>query len=497
MLQRISLKTLFLISAPAFFILLLSTGLMLENTIMVYATGLIPLGLGLLYLLLFYLKKFAFLIVLLIPLSVNLNDIGFGIGISLPAEIMISCLAVVFIISIFFGKTNLSQFLKHPVSVFVTLSLVWNFITVITSTMPMISIKFVLIKTLFTCVFYFFFLNIFNEKGNIKQYLNLYILSLMAVILFALYNQANSRTFNDYYYVSRPFYVDHTIYSACIAMLLPIAFVRLWWSRYFVADFLSGYFRNSIVFIILLAGTIFAYSRAAWLSLVAVFIYYFWMRLRIPFTVLLGVILFCGIIFYLVQDDALERFSRNKTVSQAGIVGHAQSMTNVSTDVSNKERINRWKCAIRMFQDKPVFGFGPGTYQFQYAPYQKPNELTRISTFNGDRGESHSEYLKPLSESGFPGFIFHVLIVFGSLFTGMRVVYRSKNKETKLLATGILLGLTTYFLHGFMNFFLDTDKAASLYWGMMAMLVAMDINIKNKIEDTAITMLQEIKKTDI
>src|SRR5690606_24080730 len=136
-----------------------------------------------------------------------------------------------------------------------------------------------------------------------------------------------------------------------------------------------------------------------------------------------------SVVAFQLHEKALDNFSRNKQVSQAGIVNHAQSMTNVSTDVSNKERINRWKCAVRMFFDKPVFGFGPGTYQFQYAPYQKPSELTRMSTFNGDRGESHSEYLKPLSESGLPGFVIQLLLVLAALYTGMRVVYREQDKQ--------------------------------------------------------------------
>ena len=33
-----------------------------------------------------------------------------------------------------------------------------------------------------------------------------------------------------------------------------------------------------------------------------------------------------------------------------------------------------------MWQDKPFFGFGPGTYQFEYGPYQRSYEKTRIST---------------------------------------------------------------------------------------------------------------------
>ena len=31
------------------------------------------------------------------------------------------------------------------------------------------------------------------------------------------------------------------------------------------------------------------------------------------------------------------------------------------------KRINRWKSALRMFQERPLLGHGPGTYMFLYA----------------------------------------------------------------------------------------------------------------------------------
>ncbi len=55
-------------------------------------------------------------------------------------------------------------------------------------------------------------------------------------------------------------------------------------------------------------------------------------------------------------------------------------MTNISSDASNLERINRWDCAISMFKERPFFGYGPGTYMFQYAKYQLKKNRTIIST---------------------------------------------------------------------------------------------------------------------
>ena len=43
------------------------------------------------------------------------------------------------------------------------------------------------------------------------------------------------------------------------------------------------------------------------------------------------------------------------------------------------------------------------------------------------------------------------------------------------LAIGSFLGLVTYFVHGALNNFLDTDKLSVPVWAFMAMVVAMDV----------------------
>ena len=37
------------------------------------------------------------------------------------------------------------------------------------------------------------------------------------------------------------------------------------------------------------------------------------------------------------------------------------------------------------------------------------------------------------------------------------------------------MGLITYYFHGTMNNFLDTDKASVPFWGFVAILVALDL----------------------
>ncbi|HLG34688.1 MAG TPA: O-antigen ligase family protein, partial [Bacteroidia bacterium] len=189
-----------------------------------------------------------------------------------------------------------------------------------------------------------------------------------------------------------------------------------------------------------------------------------------------------GLILYSYRTELSISLAKNKSASSSDLAVHVRSISNVSTDASNKERLNRWKSAMRMFNERPVFGWGPGTYQFKYAPYQLRSEKTEISTNSGNRGNAHSEYIGPLAESGVLGSLSFVAIMILVIAKGMKVVYESRTKEIRLLAKGILLGLLTYFVHGALNNFLDTDKLSVPFWGMVAMLVALDV-YHNKAEE--------------
>src|SRR5439155_23057429 len=121
--------------------------------------------------------------------------------------------------------------------------------------------------------------------------------------------------------------------------------------------------------------------------------------------------------------------------------------------------------------------------QFKYAPFQHSNEMTIISTNAGDRGNSHSEYIGPLAESGVLGTVTFILIIISVIYRGTMFYLRAKDKETRLVTLGVLLGLITYFVHGAMNNFLDTDKASVPFWGFIAILTALDVYHQKKSPD--------------
>jgi O-antigen ligase len=170
---------------------------------------------------------------------------------------------------------------------------------------------------------------------------------------------------------------------------------------------------------------------------------------------------------------------KNNQDSSDNFSEQIESVSNISTDASNLERINRWNSAIRMFQEKPFLGFGPATYMFQYAPYQFSYDKTIISTNAGDRGNAHSEYLGPLSEEGVFGLLSILLVIGLTIYTALNLYRKEQNRFVRLLSMIIILGLFTYYIHGFLNDFLDLDKTSALFWGFTAIIVALDVYHSN------------------
>ena len=246
-----------------------------------------------------------------------------------------------------------------------------------------------------------------------------------------------------------------------------------------------------IVLGILLVGFILSYARAAWLSIIVAFAVWIFMKLKLRFKPLFISFLITLSVVFVFQTELLMYLERNNTESSANLGEHISSMSNISSDASNLERINRWSCAIRMFEDKPFLGYGPGTYMFKYASYQLTAERTIISTNSADGGNAHSEYLGPMAESGILGLISFLILISVVIYTAVHTYSRANDKRLKTLVMSALLGLITYLIHGIMNNFLDTDKLSVPFWGFTAVIVAVDIYTRKAIRTEALSEIKE------
>jgi putative inorganic carbon (hco3(-)) transporter len=465
---------LFLVYAISMVFIFLNIMLILKDF---YWLLLLPLVIVIALLYIFSMDKVLLLITFLTPISIYSVHSEFNLGLSLPAEPLMFGVLVIFLFKILGGFEFDKRILRHPLSIVIMINLIWIFITTLTSEIPLVSAKFLIARLWFVVPFFFVASLLFKEFSNTKKFIWLYVISLLIVVVYTITRHANYG-FDEQAgnWVMKPFYNDHTAYGSALAMFIPFIISFAFNKSYSFAMRVTSF----LVFIALFAGLFFSYSRAAWISMAAAIIVWFIILLKIKFKyILVGIIiLVSGLLTF--QHQILEVLERNRQDSSADFVEHVQSMYNITSDASNLERINRWQAGIRMFQDRPVFGWGPGTYQFVYAPFQRSREKTVISTNLGDLGNAHSEYIGPLSEQGLPGLISVILIVAVAFYTALKVMRKSRNREVRMLSLAALLGLTTYFTHGFLNNFLNTDNASVAVWGFMAMILALDVYHTNR-----------------
>lgn len=444
-----------------------------------YMFNLLPLALIVIAGIFFSLDKALLFSVMCIPFSLPLKEFysGLDFNIDLPTEPLFVTIMFIFVLKLLLERQYDRRIIRHPLSIMILIYLLWHLVTVCTSTLPLVSLKCWVASLWFILPFFFLGVLLFKDTRNIYRFCFLYMIPFAVLIIFTLVKHS-AYNFDQHIGngIMNPFFNDHTSYGAAIAMFIP---------------FLIGFALNKgikvlwrivsvVLLVIFTTGLIFSYTRAAWISLVGALGMYLILKLKINNKIIFA-ILIVGIGGYaLFQDKILMDLERNKVESSTDFTKHIKSISNITSDASNLERINRWNCAIRMFKEKPIFGWGPGTYQFNYAPFQHSDEKTIISTNAGDGGNAHSEYLGSLAESGLLGLVNYALICIIIYITGTRTYHKLKDRKLKMVVAAALCGLVTYFIHGALNNFLDIDKIAVPFWGFAAMIVSIELFVAER-----------------
>ena len=433
--------------------------------------SLVPIGLLVVWLYTVRLEWGLMLMALCTPFAVNMTLIP-GMQLSMPVEPMMILFCFFFLFRVLVAKTYDVSVLRHPVSLLLLAQLVWWLVTCCTSRMPWVSFKYLASRLWFVIPFFFAAVPIFRNHRRISQFYWAYAIGLGVVILIATTKTlGNFSDLQTLHRVMRPFYNDHTAYGCAIALMLPASVHFIFSKKH------QGWVR--VLTLLLMAGLIvglfFSYCRAAWISVVVAAGVYLLIRMgmKVKWMVVLAGLAVGA--FFAYQSDVLYKLGKNHQDSSYTLADQVKSISNISTDASNVERLNRWASAMRLWKESPILGIGPGTYQFQYGSYQKSYQLSTISTNAGDLGNAHSEYIGPMTEQGIVGVGLVVAVFLATFATGVRVYRTAADSATGRMALAFTLSLLTYYVHGMFNNFLDTDKLSVPFWGFTAVVVALDL----------------------
>ena len=388
---------------------------------------------------------------------------------------------VVFLFQELLMRSYDKRVLRHPVSILIMLSLVWMVFTSVVSLKPVESFKYTAVRLWFVIPFFYATAQSFQKVRHIRLFYWAYALSLsVVVVITTVKTMQRFGELQMLHHVMQPFYNDHTAYGCVIALFIPIAF------HYMLSYEGRGWVRPLLIacFAALVTGLLFSYSRAAWISVLGAAAVYVAIRMGVKVKWLVVLFGLFVALFFVYQSDVLYKLGKNHQDSSYDLAGQIKSISNISTDASNLERLNRWASALRMWKERPVMGCGPGTYQFLYASYQRSYQLSTISTNAGNLGNAHSEYIGPLTEQGVPGVALVVALFMTTFATGVRVYRTARDRQVANMALAFTLSLLTYYIHGVFNNFLDTDKLSVPFWAFTAVIVALDVYSEKRRPDS-------------
>ena len=437
---------------------------------------LLPAGALVLWLAVVDFRKVFFLLLGCIPISTEANLPG-GFGTDLPSEPLMWLLTLVGLLWLLQnGRRVDGRFLRHPITLALLAHLAWMTVCTITAQNMFVSLKFLAAKGWYVAVFFFLAGRMLNEERDFKNLLWWFFVPLTVAVSTVLVRHASiGFSFEDVAYAMGPFFRNHVMYACLLAVFLPF----VWYGTYWYRRFSLRWWFLVLGIGLLLLGINFAYTRAAYVALLAAIGIYWFIRWRVLHYALVGAGLIFALFFNFVDDrDNWLLFAPDfeRAISHKRFENLLEATTKLE-DISTMERVYRWVAASYMIRDEPLVGFGPGNFYFFYQQYTVSSFKTYVSD-NPEHSGIHNYFLMTTVEQGVPGLLFFLFFCVVTMLQGQRIYHRTADpgRRRVLLAAVLCFILVTLLM--LMNDFVETDKIGSLFFLSAAILVNMDLKAR-------------------
>jgi len=425
-------------------------------------------------------KPLFYLLLFSIPISIEQHITG-NLALNLPTEPLMAGLMLVFV---FYCLLNRKQpelsYLKHPLVTALVLLLIWTLVSLFYSGEKLVSLKYFFAKCWF--IVSFVFLAAYCIK-NVKDYKIAFWCIFGPLVLVTIYTLVRHYLINFSFVqvnsTMRPFFSNHVDSAVMQVAFLPFCITtRFMYKQGSIARLLID-----IGIVLLAIGIGYSYTRAALACLVLIPIIY--LVIKFNFTKLVTVIglsaLIVGIAF-MSNKNAYLAFAPNyeKTIYHENWRKHLKATINLN-DVSSMERVYRWVAAFRMVPDHPIVGFGPGSFYYFYKQYTVSSFKTYVSE-NPEKSTVHNYYLLTLVEQGVVGFLLLLVVIVMFLFNMQRLYLSALPPPEKLIVVAAGISMVVLLANNFLGDLIEVDKTGSLFFLNIALIISMDMRLKQQQE---------------
>ena len=404
-------------------------------------------------------KGLYYLFFMILPFSVEIS-LG-SLGTDLPSEpIMVTLLGIAILLFITNSRKLDKRIITHPISLLLLLHVSWIALTGLSSTYPLISLKYLIAKIWYVIPFYFLTLFLMKNRDDFSLIFSRVAPFLVLAILYVIANHAaKGFSFASSDHVVKPIFRNPVNYGVMLLIFVPYYVYLI---KY---KFKTWKSIRYMVFGILLIGIYFSYTRAAQLALVLAVVFYFiirWRLLKLAIVAtLIGVI---GLVGYLsIGNKYMEYTPEFEKAITHHKFDNLLEATSKLEDVSTVERFYRWIAGAYMVKEKPLVGFGPSTFYSNYRAFTVNSFKTYVSD-NPEKSGIHNNYLMIAVEQGIPGLLIMLCLSFIPLLFGERVYHLLDSPADKGL---LIAAMTCHFLISitlFMNELLEADKIGPFYF---------------------------------
>lgn len=226
-----------------------------------------------------------------------------------------------------------------------------------------------------------------------------------------------------------------TFFGGYMAAVLPVSLA--------MTLFPMRLMKRAIPIFIFMCGAmalIFSYCRSAWIVTFfsCPFLLYYWFRDYFrTHQFRLGPILGVALIGACVLLPFAPQINERLTADDKG---------------STESRIPQWKMGFEMIKAHPFLGVGMNNYNVvsdRYEPYVADESTPTRVFFYGSK--IHNVYLGVASQTGLIGLFFYLLFLWQVIQHGWKKIKIVEDKETALLLTGVVLGVTGLLVHESMH----------------------------------------------
>jgi len=371
--------------------------------------------------------------------------------------------------TISFGNSNLFQrgvlFLKafqpipNPLNKPIAVFIFANFLSMIFSQYPSVSIPGFLGKVLQNTFVYFTFLECINTKKRVKVFLMCFMASAFLVGMSGLFQYMGGEDFLrgrgiDDSHRMRSCFRQANDLGAYLVVTIPVLFALSFGSLFVVSKdraFKANNFLNHgklttflvvILLIISLISLALTLSRGAWVAFSMGLLFLGLYNSRV-FVVMVNIV-----IWFAVMGLSLLIKNREEFINPLFMFVHQSN------------RFVYWKGAWSIIQDYPLLGAGVNAYSLV---------RNRYSIEYG--GYPHNCYFQMTAETGWIGLISFLLIVFRLFSYSFSQLKHLQDRGLYFLFLGVMSGLFGFLVNSFFDTHMYSVQLGTLMWVMMGLVM--------------------------